>query len=49
MGQYVVQALVGHDYPGILGTTLVFAIVIVVSNLIVDLLYAVVDPRIRLE
>ena len=48
MGQYVVQALAGQDYPGILGTTIVFAVVIVVTNLIADILYAVVDPQIRL-
>lgn len=48
MGQYVVAALSGQDYPGILATTLVFAIVIVTANLIADILYAVVDPQIRL-
>jgi len=48
MGQYVVQALAGEDYPGILGTTIVFAVMIVVTNLIADILYAVVDPQIRL-
>lgn len=48
MGQYVVTALAGQDYPGILATTLVFAIVIVTANLISDVLYAVVDPQIRL-
>lgn len=48
MGQYVVTALAGQDYPGILATTLVFAIVIVTANLVADILYAVVDPQIRL-
>jgi len=48
MGQYVVHALLGQDYPGILGTTIVFALVIVIGNLVADLLYAVVDPQIRL-
>ncbi len=48
MGQYVVTALAGQDYPGILATTLVFAIVIVSANLIADVLYAVVDPQVRL-
>jgi len=48
MGQYVVQAVGGQDYPGILGTTIVFAVVIVVTNLVADILYAVVDPQIRL-
>jgi peptide/nickel transport system permease protein len=48
MGRYVVQALNGQDYPGILGTTIVFAVVIVVANLVADILYAVVDPQVRL-
>ncbi|HUO42643.1 MAG TPA: ABC transporter permease [Methylomirabilota bacterium] len=48
MGRYVVQALNGQDYPGILGTTIVFALVIVGANLVADILYAVVDPQVRL-
>jgi len=48
MGQYLVQALAGQDYPGILGVTIVFAVMIVVTNLIADILYAVADPQIRL-
>ena len=48
LGQYVVRALAGQDYPGILATTLIFAVIIVVSNLVVDILYVVVDPQIRL-
>jgi ABC-type dipeptide/oligopeptide/nickel transport system permease component len=48
MGQYVFQALVVQDYPGILGTTIVFALIIVLSNLVADILYVVVDPQIRL-
>lgn len=48
MGQYVVSALVAEDYPGILGCAIVFALTIVAGNLIADLLYAVVDPQVRL-
>ena len=48
MGQYVVGAIAAEDYAGILATTLVYAIVIVVANLVVDVLYVVVDPQIRL-
>lgn len=48
MGQYVVNALAAQDYPGILGTTIVFAVIIVIANLIADILYVVVDPQIRL-
>jgi peptide/nickel transport system permease protein len=48
IGQYVVQALFYQDYPGILAATLVFAVVIIISNLVADIMYAVVDPQIRL-
>jgi peptide/nickel transport system permease protein len=47
MGQYVVAALLAQDYPGILATTLIFALLIVITNLVADLLYVVVDPQIR--
>lgn len=48
MGQYVFQALSGQDYPGIMATTLIFALIIIVTNLVADILYAIVDPQIRL-
>ena len=48
IGQYLVTALFDQDYPAILATAIVFAIVIVLGNLVVDILYAVVDPQIRL-
>ena len=48
MGQYVVQAILGEDFPGILATAIIFAVTIVSGNLIADVLYAVVDPQIRL-
>jgi peptide/nickel transport system permease protein len=49
VGQYMVLALASLDYPSILGITLVFAVIIVFSNLVADILYAVVDPEIRLR
>jgi peptide/nickel transport system permease protein len=48
IGQYLVTALAAEDYPGILAVTIVFAVIIVISNLIADILYAVVDPQVRL-
>jgi peptide/nickel transport system permease protein len=48
MGQYVFQALMGQDYPGILATAIIYAMIIIVGNLIVDILYVVVDPQITL-
>ncbi len=46
-GRLFVQAISARDYPLIMGTTLFYALIIVMANLIVDLLYAVIDPRIR--
>ncbi|MFI5419540.1 MAG: ABC transporter permease [Nitrososphaerales archaeon] len=48
LGQFVVGALAGQDYAGILATALIFAIVIILANLAADVLYVVVDPQIRL-
>ncbi|WP_435852600.1 ABC transporter permease [Streptomyces sparsogenes] len=48
LGRLAVTAISNKDLPVILGVTLMAALFIVVANLIVDLLYAVVDPRVRL-
>jgi peptide/nickel transport system permease protein len=47
MGQFLVEAIVQRDYPVIQGINLVIVTIIVATNLSVDLLYAVLDPRIR--
>jgi peptide/nickel transport system permease protein len=47
MGQWVVEAIPANDVPVVLACVLVFALVFVAINLIVDLSYAVLDPRIR--
>jgi len=47
VGRAFVDAVLRRDYAMIMGSTLFFAAVVAVANLIVDLLYAVVDPRIR--
>jgi peptide/nickel transport system permease protein len=47
IGQYVVQAITNNDLPKVLGVTLIAAFFIIIANLIVDVLYAVVDPRVR--
>ncbi|MEU4891702.1 ABC transporter permease [Streptomyces sp. NPDC044780] len=48
LGRLAVNAITDKDLPVILGVTLIAAIFIVVANLVVDLLYAVIDPRVRL-
>jgi peptide/nickel transport system permease protein len=47
VGAYAVQAIKDNDLPMVLGVTLVAALFIVVCNLVVDLLYAAIDPRVR--
>lgn len=49
VGNLVVRAVLRRDYPVIQGTLLMIAAVYVFINLAIDLLYTVVDPRIRLE
>lgn len=48
LGRYFVQSVSNRDYPVIMGTTIFLASFIVIMNLLVDLLYKVVDPRITL-
>ncbi len=48
LGRTSVQALFNYDTPTIMGVIVFVTIMIIVFNLIVDLLYAVIDPRIRL-
>jgi peptide/nickel transport system permease protein len=47
IGQYAVQALSNNDLPKVLGVTILGAVFIIIANLVVDLLYAVIDPRVR--
>jgi ABC-type dipeptide/oligopeptide/nickel transport system permease component len=47
MGKYFVTSITNRDYTVIMGTILLFAIIIVIANLVVDLVYAWLDPRIR--
>lgn len=47
IGRYMFEAIKNRDYPVIQGTTLVFALLFVVTSIIVDVLYGVLDPRVR--
>jgi peptide/nickel transport system permease protein len=46
-GGLIVNGLKNHDYPIILGTTIFATLIIVVTNLIVDMAYGLLDPRVR--
>jgi peptide/nickel transport system permease protein len=47
IGRLAIRSVVDMDLPIIVGTTLVAATIIVLANLVVDVLYAVIDPRVR--
>lgn len=49
IGRAFVSSITNRDYPLIMGTTIVLACLIVIMNLVSDILYKVVDPRINLE
>ncbi|HEU0076306.1 MAG TPA: ABC transporter permease [Longimicrobiaceae bacterium] len=49
MGRTIVEAILARDYPLVMATSFVIAAIVVLGNLLSDLLYAVVDPRIRNE
>ena len=49
MGKYFVTSITNRDYPVIMGTILLYAVFLVIANLVVDLTYAYLDPRIRYE
>jgi ABC-type dipeptide/oligopeptide/nickel transport system permease component len=49
MGRYFVTSITNRDYPVIMGTILLYAVILVIANLIVDIVYAYLDPRIRYD
>ncbi|MBL8582357.1 MAG: ABC transporter permease subunit [Rhizobiaceae bacterium] len=49
IGRYFVQGALGRDYTLVMGTVVVIAVFVVVFNLIVDILYALLDPRVRYD
>ncbi|HMN68648.1 MAG TPA: ABC transporter permease [Bdellovibrionales bacterium] len=49
IAKHLIQSVGNRDYPLILGTTLLFSVILVVSNLITDLLMAIVDPRVKMS
>ena len=49
MGKHFVSSIGNRDYPVITGVTLIYAVVLVIANLLVDITYAWLDPRIRFD
>jgi len=49
LGRFYVQATLGLDFPVIMGITMIIVVMTLVANIVADLAYAVVDPRVRIE
>jgi ABC-type dipeptide/oligopeptide/nickel transport system permease component len=49
LGKHFVESVTNRDYAVVLGTALVYSVILIFSNLLVDLSYGFLDPRIRLE
>jgi oligopeptide transport system permease protein len=49
MGKYFIDAVTNRDYPLIMGVTMVYGFTLVMANLLVDIAYVIIDPRIRAQ
>ena len=49
MGRFFITAVTNRDYPLIMGVTLVYAVLIVVANIVVDIVYGWLDPRVSVK
>ena len=49
MGLLTVRSIINHDYPSLMALTFWIAVIVLFSNLLADVLYAIADPRIRTE
>jgi ABC-type dipeptide/oligopeptide/nickel transport system permease component len=47
MGRFFVESMTGRDYPMIMAVILLYGAFLALMNLVVDLLYGFIDPRIR--
>ena len=48
VGSYAVRSILTYDFPSVFGVTALFTVAVVVSNLVADILYAFLDPRIKI-
>jgi oligopeptide transport system permease protein len=49
MGRFFITAVTNRDYPLIMGVTLVYAVLIIIANTLVDLVYGWLDPRVTIK
>jgi oligopeptide transport system permease protein len=47
IGRYFIQGALNRDYTLVMGTVIVFAVLIILLNLIVDLFYGLLDPKVK--
>ena len=49
MGRLYYKAVLARDFPIVMGANLFIAVIVLVSNLVVDIVYSIIDPRVRLS
>jgi ABC-type dipeptide/oligopeptide/nickel transport system permease component len=49
MGRFFITAVTDRDYPLVMGVTLVYTALLFVANMLVDMAYGLIDPRVRTE
>jgi peptide/nickel transport system permease protein len=49
IGQLIVRGIFDRDYPVIQGVTLVIGVIVLITSLVTDILYAALDPRVKLS
>lgn len=49
MGKYFIDAVTNRDYPLVMGVTMIFGFALVTANLLVDIVYSIIDPRVRIR
>jgi len=47
IGAYAYDAITGYNFPGTIAVVIVFAVAVVISNLLSDVLYGILDPRVE--
>ena len=49
MGRYFIQSILSRDYPIIMATTIIYSVLIALSNLVIDIIYRLIDPRVSFK
>lgn len=49
VGSIIIAAVNAQDFPTVMATTMLFAVAFLLTSVVIDVMYAVVDPRVRFE